>query len=103
MNTYTENEYEIFSRLFILNEFSEENLKILSKIRIGIVGMGGIGCPLSQYLVNSGIKELLLVDGDRVEKSNLNISPEDRNIVLIDDVIYTGRTLRASIEAVMHS
>ena len=46
MNTYTENEYEIFSRLFILNEFSEENLKILSKIRIGIVGMGGIGCPL---------------------------------------------------------
>ena len=72
MNSYTENEYEIFSRLFILNEFSEENLKILSKIRIGIVGMGGIGCPLSQYLVNSGIKELLLVDGDRVEKSNLN-------------------------------
>ena len=24
-------------------------------------------------------------------------------MVLIDDVIYTGRTLRASIEAVMHS
>ena len=72
MNAYTENEYEIFSRLFILNEFSEENLKILSRIRIGIVGIGGIGCPLSQYLVNSGIKELLLVDGDRVEKSNLN-------------------------------
>ena len=72
MNAYTENEYEIFSRLFILNEFSEENLKILSRIRIGIVGIGGIGCPLSQYLVNSGIKDLLLVDGDRVEKSNLN-------------------------------
>ena len=34
--------------------------------------MGGIGCPLSQYLVNSGIKELLIVDGDIVEKSNLN-------------------------------
>jgi molybdopterin/thiamine biosynthesis adenylyltransferase len=72
MNTYTENEYEIFSRQFILKEFSEDNLKILSKIKIGIVGMGGIGCPLSQYLVSSGIKELLLVDGDRVEKSNLN-------------------------------
>ena len=34
--------------------------------------MGGIGCPLSQYLVNSGIKKLLIVDGDIVEKSNLN-------------------------------
>ncbi len=40
---------------------------------------------------------------EELEKSNLNISPEDRNVVLIDDVIYTGRTLRASIEAVMHS
>ena len=72
MYNYSEKEYEIFSRLFILNEFSEDNLKILSKIKIGIVGIGGIGCPLSQYLVSSGVKELLLVDGDIVEKSNLN-------------------------------
>lgn len=72
MYNYSEKEYEIFSRLFILNEFSEENLKILSKIKIGIVGIGGIGCPLSQYLVSSGVKELLLVDGDIIEKSNLN-------------------------------
>ena len=72
MNIYSEEEYKIFSRLFILNEFSEENLKKLSNIKIGIVGMGGIGCPLTQYLVNSGIKELLIVDGDIVEKSNLN-------------------------------
>ena len=72
MNNYSKEEYEIFSRLFILNEFSEENLIKLSKIKIGIVGVGGIGCPLSQYLVNSGIKELLLVDGDIIEKSNLN-------------------------------
>ena len=72
MNSYSEKEYEIFSRLFILKEFSEENLKILSKIKIGIIGIGGIGCPLSQYLINSGIKELFLVDGDIIEKSNLN-------------------------------
>ncbi len=72
MNNYSEEEYKIFSRLFILNEFSEENLKRLSKIKIGIIGMGGIGCPLSQYLVSSGIKEMLIVDGDTVEISNLN-------------------------------
>ena len=72
MNNYSEEEYEIFSRQFILNDFSEENLKRLSNIKIGIVGMGGIGCPLSQYLVSSGIKDILLVDGDIIEKSNLN-------------------------------
>ena len=33
----------------------------------------------------------------------MNITPEDRNVILIDDVIYTGRTLRASIEAVIYS
>ncbi len=72
MNKYTENEYEIFSRLFILNEFTEENLKKLSSLKIGIVGVGGIGCPLSLYLVNSGIKKMILVDGDSISKSNLN-------------------------------
>jgi len=38
-----------------------------------------------------------------VKKTNLSINPQDREIILIDDVIYTGRTLRASIEAVVFS
>ena len=38
-----------------------------------------------------------------LKKNILAISPEDREVILIDDVIYTGRTLRASIEAVMYS
>ena len=38
-----------------------------------------------------------------VKKINLSINPQDREIILIDDVIYTGRTLRASIEAVVFS
>ena len=72
MNSYSEKEYEIFSRLFILKEFSEENIEKLSKINVGIVGVGGIGCPLSQYLINSGVKNLTLIDGDTIEKNNLN-------------------------------
>ncbi len=72
MNNYSDSEYEIFSRLFIQKEFSEENIKKLGNINIGIAGVGGIGCPLSQYLINSGIKKMTLVDGDNVEKSNLN-------------------------------
>ena len=38
-----------------------------------------------------------------VKKTNLSVNPKDREIILIDDVIYTGRTLRASIEAVVFS
>tara|TARA_Y100000022_G_scaffold35477_1_gene28753 strand:+ start:1247 stop:1723 length:477 start_codon:yes stop_codon:yes gene_type:complete len=38
-----------------------------------------------------------------IKKTKLKINPEDRDVILIDDVIYTGRTLRASIEAVVYS
>ncbi len=69
--TYSDLEYEIFSRQFILKNFNEENILKLNKAKITIVGIGGIGCPLSQYLVSSGIKNLIFFDGDIIEKSNL--------------------------------
>ena len=72
MSSYSEKEYEIFSRLFILKEYSAENIKKLSNINIGIVGIGGIGCPLSKYLVGSGIKKLIIADGDLIEEKNIN-------------------------------
>jgi pyrimidine operon attenuation protein/uracil phosphoribosyltransferase len=37
------------------------------------------------------------------DKSSLIINPTDRDVVLIDDVVFTGRTLRASLEAVIFS
>jgi len=68
---YSDLEYEIFSRQFILQNFNEENIQKLNKAKITIVGLGGIGCPLTQYLVSSGIKNLTFFDGDHIEKSNL--------------------------------
>ncbi len=70
--TYTDDEYEIFSRQFILKAFNEENIKKLENSLITIVGVGGIGCPLSKYLVSSGIKNIRLIDKDKIEKSNLS-------------------------------
>ena len=69
---YSDDEYNIFSRQFILKYFSENNLNKIANSKITIVGMGGIGCPLATYLVSSGIKNLTLIDGDKIEKSNLN-------------------------------
>jgi len=70
--TYTDYEYEIFSRQFILKVFSEQNIKKLEKSKVSIIGIGGIGCPLAIYLVSSGLRHLQLIDGDIIEKSNLN-------------------------------
>jgi len=70
--TYSDLEYEIFSRQFILQNFNEENILKLNNAKISIVGLGGIACPLAQYLVASGIKNLIFFDGDIIEKSNLS-------------------------------
>tara|TARA_Y100001970_G_scaffold171760_1_gene209989 strand:- start:3271 stop:4014 length:744 start_codon:yes stop_codon:yes gene_type:complete len=69
--SYSDLEYEIFSRQFILKNFSETNIDKLNNSKITIIGLGGIGCPLSQYLVSSGLKNITLFDGDRIEKTNL--------------------------------
>ena len=68
----TDEEFEIFSRQLILKEFSENLFIKLQKKKVSIVGMGGIGCPLAQYLVSSGIKNINLFDDDIIKKNNLN-------------------------------
>jgi len=69
--SYSDLEYEIFSRQFILQGFNEENILKLNNAKIAIVGLGGIACPLAQYMVSSGFKNLIFFDGDKIEKSNL--------------------------------
>lgn len=65
-------ELEIFSRQLILKDFNEKKFDKLQKKEISIIGLGGIGCPLAQYLVSSGIKKLNIFDGDIIQKTNLN-------------------------------
>ena len=65
-------ELEIFSRQLILNEFNEKSFLELQNKKVTIIGMGGVGCPLAQYLISSGVKNLNIFDNDIIKKSNLN-------------------------------
>ena len=65
-------ELEIFSRQLILKDFNENSFSKLQKIKISIVGIGGIGCPLAQYLISCGIRNLNIFDNDIIKKNNLN-------------------------------
>lgn len=61
-----------FSRQVRLPEVGEAGQQAIQNVRILIVGMGGLGCPSAQYLVAAGVGFLGIVDGDRVEESNLH-------------------------------
>ena len=44
----------------------------LSRVRIGIVGVGSVGCMVAESLARMGMKNLVLIDPDRVERHNLD-------------------------------
>lgn len=44
----------------------------LARCRVGIVGLGGIGSLLAEYLARLGVGHFCLIDDDRVEESNLS-------------------------------
>jgi molybdopterin-synthase adenylyltransferase len=44
----------------------------LRKLRVAIVGLGGIGSLVSLQLAHLGVGELILIDGDIVQESNLS-------------------------------
>ena len=50
----------------------EENLNKLQNSSVMVVGIGGVGSYVCEALARSGVKKLILVDGDCVALSNLN-------------------------------
>ena len=44
----------------------------LARLRVGVVGVGSVGCVVAEMLARIGIENLVLVDPDRVELHNLD-------------------------------
>lgn len=63
-------EFIRYSRQLMLPDFGEAAQLKLKQTKVLLIGCGGLGHAASQYLVSSGIGQLTLVDGDKVELSN---------------------------------
>lgn len=67
----TNKEKERYNRHFILEDLGEAGQQKLKNAKVLIVGVGGLGSPLSLYLTAVGIGEIGLMDDDVVSESNL--------------------------------
>jgi adenylyltransferase/sulfurtransferase len=63
---------ERYGRQVILEEMGLEGQAKLLRSKVLIIGAGGLGSPVALYLAAAGVGTLGIVDGDRVDLSNLH-------------------------------
>jgi molybdopterin/thiamine biosynthesis adenylyltransferase/rhodanese-related sulfurtransferase len=63
---------ERYSRQIILEEMGVEGQARLLRSSVLIIGAGGLGSPTALYLAAAGVGTLGIVDGDRVDLTNLH-------------------------------
>ena len=50
----------------------KEGLEKLIRAQILVVGLGGVGAFAAEFLARAGVGNLTIVDGDVVDKTNIN-------------------------------
>ncbi|MFC3092909.1 HesA/MoeB/ThiF family protein [Alteromonas sediminis] len=60
-----------YYRHILMPQVGEAGQLAITQAKLMVVGVGGLGCPVSQYLVASGVGSLILIDHDKIELSNL--------------------------------
>jgi molybdopterin/thiamine biosynthesis adenylyltransferase len=65
-------EIERFSRQIILKDIGSAGQEKIKKAKILIVGAGGLGCPVSEFLTRAGVGEIGIIDNDVVDISNIH-------------------------------
>lgn len=106
-----------------ISAWGEARQTAISRLKIGIVGLGSVGSQLTEGLAKTGIKDFVLVDFDRIERKNLDrmlstnhhdigrlkvdfygehirkVSPsEDLNIVTIEQSVASKKALIALLD-----
>ena len=66
------NQIERFSRQIILKDIGTSGQKKIIQSKVLIVGMGGLGCSVAEFLTRAGVGSLGIIDSDNVDLSNIH-------------------------------
>ena len=67
----TDKQRERYARHLALQEIGEQGQEKLLQAKVLVIGAGGLGSPVAFYLAAAGIGTIGLMDGDKVDLSNL--------------------------------
>src|SRR5690606_6933194 len=68
----TNDVFKRYSRQIFIEEVGVEGQRKIGNAKVLVVGAGGLGSPVIQYLAAAGVGTLAVVDFDEVEIHNLN-------------------------------
>ncbi len=84
-------ELERYARHIVLPEIGGAGQQKLKRARVLIVGAGGLGAPVLQYLAAAGVGTIGIVDNDHVSLSNLQ-----RQVIHDTEAVGTSKTASAA-------
>jgi len=79
-----------YNRQVILPEIGEAGQEKLKKAKVLVIGAGGLGCPVLQYLAPAGVGTIGIVDFDTIEIHNLH-----RQILYTENQVGLSKALTA--------
>jgi molybdopterin-synthase adenylyltransferase len=91
---FSDAELDRYARHIILPQIGGAGQAALKAAHVAVIGAGGIGCPVIQYLSAAGVGTLTIIDDDRVELSNLQ-----RQILFADADLGAAKAEAAAVAA----
>ena len=83
-------EFLRYNRQMMLPEIGDSGQEKLKKAKVLVIGAGGLGCPILQYIATAGVGTIGIVDFDKIEIHNLH-----RQILYTENQVGQAKAITA--------